>query len=530
MKKYFKKISALLMAAIMVLSMCTSVFADAGNDKIIGTADDRGKVTVAGVDYEAGVKVSVYPIALAQYGTDDKESFSGYSNEYNVTLENPTAEQLKNAYEQVKDKKDWIDLDYNTGDNTWSKDGLKVGMYLVNVTGAETKLYNFAVVSIKYTSNQTGNGIDEGTLNIEDGAAWVKKSGAPSVDKNIEINDTKVKGNTANINDIVKYVVEVKDIPEYTGAYPMFKVTDTLSTGLTLVVDDEHPITVSVPGEDGNAVTLTKDTDYTLTASDNSVVVDFVLEAEGKLNYTLNSYKGKTATITYYAKVNNGATLNEKHNDNHVVLDYTRDSKVEGNNDKDEKKTYTYTFEIDGKATGTENIITKIAKDKDGKEYALEDAEFTLYTDADCTEKYDNEKTANPKLSDDKGQLQFTGLAEGTYYLKETKAPSGYAINTSVFTIVIKAEINKATGLLEKWTVTVSDAAGKADSTFTVTNTKDGSTVTSEIGETEIQNTQLSSLPSTGGMGTYLFTIVGVVLMACAAGAFFISRRKSSEE
>lgn len=43
-------------------------------------------------------------------------------------------------------------------------------------------------------------------------------------------------------------------------------------------------------------------------------------------------------------------------------------------------------------------------------------------------------------------------------------------------------------------------------------------------------NTKLNSLPSTGGMGTYLFTIIGVVVMAGAAGAFFISRRKGSEE
>ena len=45
-----------------------------------------------------------------------------------------------------------------------------------------------------------------------------------------------------------------------------------------------------------------------------------------------------------------------------------------------------------------------------------------------------------------------------------------------------------------------------------------------------IKNTKLGTLPSTGGMGTYLFTIIGVVVMAGAAGAFFISRRKGSEE
>lgn len=49
-------------------------------------------------------------------------------------------------------------------------------------------------------------------------------------------------------------------------------------------------------------------------------------------------------------------------------------------------------------------------------------------------------------------------------------------------------------------------------------------------GSTSMSDTKLNSLPSTGGMGTYLFTIIGVVVMAGAAGAFFISRRKGSEE
>ena len=47
---------------------------------------------------------------------------------------------------------------------------------------------------------------------------------------------------------------------------------------------------------------------------------------------------------------------------------------------------------------------------------------------------------------------------------------------------------------------------------------------------TSMNDTKLGSLPSTGGMGTYLFTIIGVVVMAGAAGAFFMSRRRGSEE
>ena len=52
--------------------------------------------------------------------------------------------------------------------------------------------------------------------------------------------------------------------------------------------------------------------------------------------------------------------------------------------------------------------------------------------------------------------------------------------------------------------------------------------ITTEV--TDVVNTKLGTLPSTGGMGTYLFTIIGVVVMAGAAGAFFMSRRKGSEE
>ena len=82
--------------------------------------------------------------------------------------------------------------------------------------------------------------------------------------------------------------------------------------------------------------------------------------------------------------------------------------------------------------------------------------------------------------------------------LKKQKAPKGYSINTD----------------------------GK-----TLTLTVDGEVATAKLyNEGGLNDTKLNSLPSTGGMGTYLFTIIGVVVMAGAAGAFFISRRKGSEE
>ena len=108
----------------------------------------------------------------------------------------------------------------------------------------------------------------------------------------------------------------------------------------------------------------------------------------------------------------------------------------------------------------------------------------------------EGETDATTTLVATSGTLKVTGLDEGNYEFKETKAPTGYKVNSDNKAFTIEANEN------DKVTINAG----------------------------EFVNTKLSSLPSTGGMGTYLFTIIGVVVMAGAAGAFFISRRKGSEE
>lgn len=547
MKKYFKKISALLMAAIMVLSMCTAVFATStpGADGIYGTEDDRGSVTVAGVEEEKGVTVSVYPIMLAEYKNN---TFSGYTNPYNLTIEDVdnvptvkvTADKLTGIYDTVKGNEGWITLDKNG--TVWHKDGLKVGTYLVKVSGSESVSYNLAVVSIQYKEN---NALEEKGVNmIEDGKTWVKRSGAPSVDK--KVNGTK--GNTVNIGDTVNYEVRINSIPQYTGSHPVLNIEDTLSDGLTL---DTKSIVVKVVKKDGTEVTLSEDEkQYKIdTTTDQKLKVDFVVDGK----YTLNDYEGGTVVITYSATLNEDAKVNETDNNNDVVLKYSKDSKENNELGEDKDKTYTYTFDIDGHVDGqisTEDIIKKVETVKGGTETkALAGAEFTLYKkfeNGECKDKYENDvtkkegtSTPNPAVSDDNGQLHFTGLAAGTYYLKETKAPKGYSLNTNVFKVVIDAQIDSTSGKLESWTITMYELEKTkdgytekklGDNTFSVTNEGKATLNAEKINSTEIMNTKLTQLPSTGGMGTYIFTIAGVVLMACAAGAFIISRKKSSEE
>ena len=544
MKNLFKKIGALLVAAVMVLSMCTAAFADAGTDGIIGTADDTGTITVENVDEENGVSVSAYPIALAKY---ENNTFIGYEKKVstNFDLESPTEDQLKTIFEEVKnDNNKWLPLTKDTNvKTTWSRANCPVGMYLVKVSGSESYSYNLAVVSVSYKNENGSNDIENGVTNMElkDGVTKVKKSSAPTVDKQIKVSDTTTtKGNTVNIGDKVPYVVTINPIPYYAGKHPVLNVEDILSAGLTL---DKASVKVQI--KDGDSVADLDPTKYSIVKEDNKLAVNFVVTDDaGNKSYTLNAYEGKEVVITYKATVNNNAALNEKDNNNNVTLNYTKDSKVENQNGTDTDKTYTYTFELDGSIDGqisTEDIIKKTGVEKGQTTSSpLAGAEFTLYTKKECTtqDKYNNNNTntkvVNPATSDNKGQLKFTGLAAGEYYLKETKAPSGYALNTNVFKVVISAVLDETTGKLKSWTVAVSDANatdGAANSTtFNVTNEGVASIAGEKANTTEIKNTQLSTLPSTGGMGTYLFTIIGVVVMVGAAGAFFISRRKGSEE
>lgn len=98
------------------------------------------------------------------------------------------------------------------------------------------------------------------------------------------------------------------------------------------------------------------------------------------------------------------------------------------------------------------------------------------------------------------GTLVIEGLNLGTYHFEETTAPQGYSINT------------------DGTNATLTLAQGTTEATATVTAT------------TDITDTTLNALPSTGGIGTTIFTIGGCVIMVAAAGLFFATRKKSSEK
>lgn len=518
-----KKVLAMLMASAMIMGTSVTAFAaNSGTDHIVGTDDDMGTITVSGITPEEGIVVTAYKIVDATYDTN--RNFTGYQARYDAItdFENIEQENLNSIIADIKSAEPTVpvesqDMNATDGGASYTAE-VSMGTYLVMVEGADTKVYNPVVVSVSYQNEDGENVIDDGsfdvTTTIEDGSAWVKVSDVPTVEKVIDDGtDDGTKGNSADIGDIVNYDVTINPIPNYGGDHPVLNVVDTLSTGLDYVEDS---LTVKI---DGTA--LTADEDYKLTVDGQNITVDFVVGG----SYTLNGYVGKEAVIEYQAKVTNAAVVNEDGNNNGVILNYTNDSKVTGNNGTDDDKTYTYTFDIDGDTTATDKVVTKVGEDQYAD--ALPGAVFGLYTNENATVPYTSDIYTEgcTVTSDAEGQLYIKGLEAGTYYLKEISAPEGYSVNTHVFKIDITAAYN-ADGTLASWKYTIDNSDVR-----TITVSHEGGSVTAapEEGGMDIQNTKLSALPSTGGIGTTIFTIGGCAIMVTAAGLYFATRKKTEK-
>lgn len=172
--------------------------------------------------------------------------------------------------------------------------------------------------------------------------------------------------------------------------------------------------------------------------------------------------------------------------------------------------------------------VTKVEEVEDGEDIPLKGAKFTLY---EVKESYTSETENATELKDkdgnkiygievatctteNNGKGSIDGLdAQKTYYVKETIAPTGYSLNDTAY----KLEGAKANTPSEEHT-TVGGIA-----TTTITYTFDDFTPQT------IKDTKLSSLPSTGGIGTTIFTIGGCLIMIIAAALFFASRRKNNK-
>lgn len=570
--KKFKKIMALLMAMAMVLGMSVTSLAA---DTIVGNSDDVGSITVQGAD-SATLKVEAYRIIKAKYANEetsvgeDDGYFSGYANVYEPSDTVPAFVDAEGRYiedsiteENLAKIRACIANSPATGEGpitmnpvdgsvgTYKAENAKVGTYLVVISGSESKIYGNMVVSVRYANaDGTTDTLEFGNLTIENADGIVKIQNEPAVDKKIVDGDDRLVGNSANIGDELQFEITA-DIPTYSGENPVYKVTDTL-TGLKL---KNGTLAVKVRDKDTKAevATITAYEDESSTTAANDIVLNFVTDA----GYILKEHGGKELVITYTAVIDKDvAQYNADANINSVVLTYSNNSNVdanEGTKTTEEKKTKTYTFDLSGEVSGdaTKSFLTKTGETNTSSEVKkLEGAVFELYKrvgDVATGNKinYTNDVMSTtctvgtganavtvtrdtvvvPSVAD--GKLIIRGLAEGTYFLKEVKAPTGYSLSDHEYVITVDPTIDSTTGEL-----TTCDVKVDGKPLFTINGGT--SSTTASISDKapdngNIPNTKLSELPSTGGIGTTIFTIGGCAIMIIAAGLYFASRRRSAK-
>lgn len=240
--------------------------------------------------------------------------------------------------------------------------------------------------------------------------------------------------------------------------------------------------------------------------------------------------------MEYKARLNDNATSGFDANTNLAELTYSNSPSTVDDSKKD--KTYHYTFDIDGDISGTlgkygkeiikvgvdastgEFITAEEVSDLGSVEGKLENVEFTLYKEDGMT------VVQGPINTDSNGLMKFSKLDAGKYVLKETNAPAGYVLNNTAIPVEITAKLMDD-GKLESYTVKIND---EATSTYKATYNGENQlvAVNDQTGNQSavIKNYKPGALPSTGGMGTYIFMIIGGALIALAAVLYIRSRKK----
>lgn len=370
-----------------------------------------------------------------------------------------------------------------TSKNSYEFKNLKPGYYLVYVTG--------------------GKEIQSSLVTV-DGTNEVKlKTEAPSITKTANTD-------TVSIGQVVKYTV-TGSVPDTTGySEYVYKIHDTLSNGLDFVNDkngtatSEGKVNVTVAFKEAG-VTAGGTTPTTATLDTTNKTMSLDLSVWVRANQT---NKGKEFTVTYYAKVNNKAVVEEK---NKAELVYGNNPSDTTTTKPSEVKTPTYYLNINKYAKNDSKKLAgakfKLYKDSVDENNVIKvtGSEGNYVVDPASTT---TEFVSVDSITSEGYNLHVNGLAAGTYYLVETKAPAGYNKLTDPIKVEIKKSTNEA---VNAWTLFNNDK-----------------NVDDKI--IDVENSTGSILPSTGGMGTIAFTVVATLLVLGVAVSFIRDRKKKTKK
>ena len=510
MKKTIQKLMAALLAVAMVCAMAIPAFATDG-DATAAAATGTGSITIENAVTNQTYKI--YRILNLEYHAD--------TNSYRYTANGAWEDFILRENNNFK-------LDKETGAVTWiNSNPENNGTTIQQIANSAGKYAEYTPHNVHEDGSATANGItltfsnlplgwylvvsdlvdlDKGALcsigTTDPNVEIREKNSNSTLDKSILEGDQLLSVNNAGIGDVVNFQLDivVKD-----GQPKGYVVHDKMSEGLTF---NSNSVSVFLLRHSDDEASGNLTTGYTLDTHPGDGCTFEVKFDDGTLK------PNDMVTISYTATVNNKAVIAGSGNTNEAYLQY--------NNNKTTVKHTTTTYVWGMGVRKFANLGT------DKEDTPLAEAEFQLYKMDGETKKYakfaetgtntsiykltgwdaDASNAAKVKTPAS-GNIQFEGLDAGTYYLEETKAPVGYNKLTAPITVVIESTLPTAGG----------------DASYTV---KYGETTAADH-VVRVENKAGVELPSTGGMGTTLFYVIGGGLMVAAIVLLVTKKRMENK-
>ena len=554
MKAKFKKLMAVALSAVMAMTMCVASQVKAAENATLTMKVANSLETLDGRTFNAYQLFNVKKDGKNYIYTDVtpeltkaviqviKDTHAAYNKAQEPDMaalpEMKTAGDVTSFFANAKwnagtneefmaiFSKNFKKAEKTIGDATVLNKGNKFtatvpyGYYVIleDVTSIKDKDY-MASAPILYT-------IAEANLEID------VKADMPSVTKKIVDTDgTRVDNNDYSMGDLVEFEL-VGKVPA-TSVLDQYKTyqyqfNDTFTTSLD--APELTTFTVKVGNKqlkvDGNNI---KDGDAivgTIAISGQTFTVKF----NDLIPYKATLGEKAEIVVTYKAKLNQNAVLGSKTeaNENKVDIQFSNNPHFDGEGDlgkSPEDIVHVYTtgmsiVKVDGvtgdSLSGAQFKVTTDAEGKDEVKFSGSKGSYKVdATGSAVVEVSDNTLQEGQEL----GTLYLNGLGEGTYYLHETKAPEGYNVLPKPITVVVTAKYeNKGVEGKEKF----------VGFTYTI----DGKVVNeNESGQVDfkVENNSGAQLPETGGMGTTLLYVVGIIAMAAGACYFAMDKKRKAQ-